>query len=300
MQSLCGGRSWRALVRSSRGGNRGRFLARVSAPPEEAVDSLLIPVGPNDAALRLVDGAIRRIPALVADMRVAGQLTIVRAVLAASSPILVVHDRWFRSGHLVYRQGMAGVDTVASVLAPSQFELSAMRTSIAESVGLFSVALLRAPPDQNQRLADALSFRHALAGEFAVCLRKNAGKGRHITFEMRASPLEAAVLFGWPGVPPATVKTRAAGSNRISFLVTAETILKPAIPKELLIFKLDDPLPLAPLLGSAYSYYPVVDMNYRSGGFSGQNYAAIMAEVDCIVASYDLSTYTLFVRSKVS
>jgi hypothetical protein len=135
------------------------------------------------------------------------------------------------------------------LLPKQEFDLSVMRTNITENVNGGPLALLEQQPDQTQRLSNMLRFRHALADEFVSNLRKNAGKAASASFELRIAPCEAAVLFGWPGLPQPTVKTKGAGSNSISFIVTAETILKPALPKELLVCQLDDPKVLIGLLG---------------------------------------------------
>jgi hypothetical protein len=130
---------------------------------------------------------------------------------------------------------------LGALVPQDKFELSALRTSIAELPGPLTVSLLLQAPSQNQRLLDALRFRHTLADEFAMALRKNAGKSPSLTFELRASVLEVAVLFGWPGLPEVAVKTRGNGNNRLSYVVTADTIVKAALPKELLVLKLNHP-----------------------------------------------------------
>jgi hypothetical protein len=80
--------------------------------PAEGVDAALIPIAPVEAALRLVDGAIREIPALVLDGRAASQLLLSAAVLASSTPVLVANENWFRSLHALYRDGMEGVYSI--------------------------------------------------------------------------------------------------------------------------------------------------------------------------------------------
>jgi hypothetical protein len=78
----------------------------------EAVDQALIPFDPDEAALRLVDAAIRLIPALVLDSRAAGQLGLSAALLASCTLVLLVHEDWFRSLHALYRDGMEGVYSI--------------------------------------------------------------------------------------------------------------------------------------------------------------------------------------------
>jgi hypothetical protein len=68
----------------------------------EEVDIDHIPVDPDEAALRLVDGAIREIPCLLLDDRTARRMLLLPAALASCTPVLVVHDRWFRSSHVLY------------------------------------------------------------------------------------------------------------------------------------------------------------------------------------------------------
>ncbi|KAJ1386908.1 hypothetical protein B484DRAFT_410049 [Ochromonadaceae sp. CCMP2298] len=58
-----------------------------------------IPVDPDEAALRLVDGAIREIPCLLLDDRTVRRMLLLPTALASCTPVLVVHDRWFRSFH---------------------------------------------------------------------------------------------------------------------------------------------------------------------------------------------------------
>jgi hypothetical protein len=80
--------------------------------PAEGVDAALIPIDPDEAALRRVDGAIREIPALLLDGRAASQLLLSAAVLASSTPVLVANENWFRSLHALYRDGMEGVYSI--------------------------------------------------------------------------------------------------------------------------------------------------------------------------------------------
>jgi hypothetical protein len=138
---------------------------------------------------------------------------------------------------------------LGALVPPDQFELSTLRASITEHPGPLSVSLLLQAPSQNQRLLDALRFRLALADEILGALRKNAGKSGIICIEMRCSAVKAAVLYDSPGLPAVSVKMRSNGNNRISYVVTSETILKPALLKELLVLKMDSPKPLKEPLG---------------------------------------------------
>jgi hypothetical protein len=63
-----------------------------------------------------------------------------------------------------------------------------------------------------------------------------------------------AVLFGHPGLTQVSVKTRGNGNNRLSYVVTADTIVKAALPKELLVLKVNDPRVLHSLLGKFKHY----------------------------------------------
>ncbi|KAJ1379060.1 hypothetical protein B484DRAFT_412481, partial [Ochromonadaceae sp. CCMP2298] len=56
------------------------------------VDQGLIPVDPLDAALRLVDGAIREIPCLFLDDRKVRRILLLPAALESCTPVLVVHE----------------------------------------------------------------------------------------------------------------------------------------------------------------------------------------------------------------
>ncbi|KAJ1420498.1 hypothetical protein B484DRAFT_433518, partial [Ochromonadaceae sp. CCMP2298] len=89
----------------------------VSAPllPLESIDPALIPVDPDDNALSLVDGAIRIIPAMVLDARRSSRTIVEPATLPSFRPLLVANKHWFRSTHLIYREGMHGVFRVAHV-----------------------------------------------------------------------------------------------------------------------------------------------------------------------------------------
>ncbi|KAJ1394377.1 hypothetical protein B484DRAFT_273229, partial [Ochromonadaceae sp. CCMP2298] len=155
------------------------------------------------------------------------------------------------------------------------------------------------------RPVDALyglfKFRAALADQFSSALRKNAGKSGSLSFDVRCSPQEAASLFRWPAVQAATAPTLSAGkeSNRVSYLVTASTIFTPAVLKNLVVLKLDDPTLLAEFLGRTYRYFPICDLNYRTGGFTDLKFACLVAEPGTLTFSYDLSSDTLFVKAKV-
>ncbi|KAJ1394983.1 hypothetical protein B484DRAFT_407712 [Ochromonadaceae sp. CCMP2298] len=171
-------------------------------------------------------------------------------------------------------------DGQAVWLGLDDFPISPLRSSVLTAAAPISVALLLAPTGPLERLASCLRLQHALADKFRGSLRKCAGKQGSISFEMRASPADIACLFGWSGGPTATLKVcSSAGTHRISYLVTDDVLLKPCIKEE------------RPC--TSYSYFPIVDVNYRGGGFIGQNYIAVLPCPDCIVLAFDLLTHTL-------
>jgi hypothetical protein len=198
--------------------------------------------------------------------------------------------------------------------------------SILDTAVPFSAHLLSQPEDELQRLATALKFRHSLADEFSVHLKRNAGKSQSISWEMLCSPSTVATLFGWPGLPAPLRKLKAAGHHRISHVVTQTVVRMPQLRKELLILTVDGPAPLLgflgkhisiymsiyialslslhspaalPLAGRTFGYYPIVDLHHRGGGFQNQNYVCVEDAGDTISFSYDLTTHTLFVKARV-
>jgi hypothetical protein len=102
------------------GGDQERRYARQLVPrgaswsfqplfPAETVDLALCPVHPHQAALALVDGVIRPIPALVLDTRLEKLGLLEEPALSTARPLMVVHEHWFRSYHAVFRDGMADI-----------------------------------------------------------------------------------------------------------------------------------------------------------------------------------------------
>jgi len=113
-------------------------------------------------------------------------------------------------------------------------------------------------------------------------------------------PKHAALLFGWCGKELVGVKDRSAGCSRLLYIVTENAIFSTGLKKELLIQEVDQPKTFNGFLGTTFSYYPLVDLHYRSGGFRNQRFAAIMPGESTIVFSYDLTSETLFVKAKVT
>jgi hypothetical protein len=68
-----------------------------------------LPRDVNQEAVEILDAEIRAIPSLILDTRISRMQSVNQALISASSPILVLHDRWFRSGHVMHRAGMGGV-----------------------------------------------------------------------------------------------------------------------------------------------------------------------------------------------
>jgi hypothetical protein len=75
----------------------------------ESLHPSLIPVDPDDDALRKMDSAIRIIPAMVLDARVASRWTLDAPSLLSLRAILVANEHWFRADYVLYRGGMHGV-----------------------------------------------------------------------------------------------------------------------------------------------------------------------------------------------
>ncbi|KAJ1438167.1 hypothetical protein B484DRAFT_444791, partial [Ochromonadaceae sp. CCMP2298] len=189
------------------------------------------------------------------------------AALASCTPVLVVHDRWFRSCHVLYRDGMDGAyrivhafrdaptaGALAEVLGEAEFPLSELSIRVLDPAHPSVVQQLLVREDGLEQLSTAWKFRHALADEFAAGLRKNAGKVNSMSFDMLCSPQGVATLFGWPGLPPPSRKAIGAGNNRVSYLVTDTVIRKPTLRKELVVLKLDDPDLLVGFLVTTTSY----------------------------------------------
>jgi hypothetical protein len=74
-----------------------------------SVSAADLPRAVNQEAVEILDAEIRAIPALILETRITLTLRVSEVVREASSPILVLHDCWFRSGHVVHRAGMGGV-----------------------------------------------------------------------------------------------------------------------------------------------------------------------------------------------
>jgi hypothetical protein len=134
-------------------------------------------------------------------------------------------------------------------LAKDEFVFSALRGTLLGPAAQFIVSHLMQAEDALQQLASGLIFRHNLADGFDTQLKKNAGKAQTLSFALQASPMSVGTLFGWPGLPAPVFQAKGAGHNRISPVFTDKVVRSPALPKELVVMKLDSPVPLVGLLG---------------------------------------------------
>jgi hypothetical protein len=233
----------------------------------DSLDAALLPLPANHDQTARLDSHIRIIPRLVLDDRRSARIVWRMEMCTEATPVLVVNEHWFRAGFLFYRAGMSGVFRISqefnedSAAAGGQAQfLHQLDFPISESRALIFADVLATPASEAlaeaNRPVDALyglfKFRAALADQFSSALRKNAGKSGSLSFDVRCSPQEAASLFRWPAVQAATAPTLSAGkeSNRVSYLVTASTIFTPAVLKNPVVLKLDDPTLLAEFMGT--------------------------------------------------
>ncbi|KAJ1397255.1 hypothetical protein B484DRAFT_407056, partial [Ochromonadaceae sp. CCMP2298] len=211
--------------------------------PADSVSLDQIPIDPDDAALALVDSAIRLIPILILDER--DQHHKVLPMLATTgsrwySPIFVCHDRWYRSLHALYRPGMEGVFRIAhmaNLLGEDEFPFSARRNEVLAAGPAGLAAVLLATPRPIELVASAVKFRHALADAFASTLKRNGPKNASISFEMRVSAQDFSVLCSYGPVLAAADSIRLkpnGGFHKISFVVYPDSLYTHTQAKELI------------------------------------------------------------------
>jgi len=285
--------------------------------PIAAVDASLLPVDPDDEEHAVVDGSIQQIPLLVADLRLASRVSVVPGEAICFSPVVVANEMAFRELRALFRDGMEGVFRVthelpegmpavgpASCIAQADFPLSPLRDALLGASPQETLRLLAAPSDPVESQTARLRFRHVLADAFASTLRTCAGKKTAVSFDLPVAPSHAAFLFGWPaeraGGPLPCFKIKAGSGHRLSFVVHDEAIYSPALVKEQVVLSISNPAVLCGLLGRSWSYYPIVDLAYRSGGFQDQNYCAVVVGAGALTFSYDITNGLLFVRAKVA
>ncbi|KAJ1414603.1 hypothetical protein B484DRAFT_467362 [Ochromonadaceae sp. CCMP2298] len=161
----------------------------------------LLPVHPEQDARDLVDGATRPIPELLLDNRSQNRIVFETKDGLPYRPVLVAHERLFRSYLAVYRVGLLEVfritmerrdvqsgprDGIVERIMEDDFPISPFRHRILLRYAPCPLDLLGAAPGPRDRLGSALHFRHALADEFYATLRKCAAKCASISFELRA------------------------------------------------------------------------------------------------------------------
>jgi hypothetical protein len=90
----------------------GTWLASPLLPVAQ-VDVALLPVDPEEAALRLVDSAVRQIPEMVGDARLGSQLSMDIGPGISFRPVLVANEQAFRDFLALHREGMEDVYRIA-------------------------------------------------------------------------------------------------------------------------------------------------------------------------------------------
>jgi hypothetical protein len=230
------------------------------------VDAALLPVHPNDAEAMRVDSHVRVIPLLVLDARTRALLLLDLDVCAVCTPVLVLNEVWFRTNYAVFREGMEGIFRIshcfvgvarepagmASFIAATAFPMGTRRGKlITKPKSAFDVAHLLEVNNGLDTLVSAYKFRCALADAFAWELRKNANKTASISFQLRVSPQDVAVLYGWPAlVDQQVVRVQGdAGANRMSFILCDDLMRTPTLVKDLVTVVVADPATLSGLLG---------------------------------------------------